>query len=395
MNINHSKESLILLIEQINIKLAEKEEENRHLRARAYDWKKKYLENESIYQSLIKQYEEREKQILADHENQMNALTTAHVEKMNDMSALILKLQEQLNHQSHFYDHHSISSSPYSHNDSDNLNNIAHNIEDIHILTDPMTIHHRDKATDLILNMNDLMIDIETRINDYIAVNHLNEEDSSDEFETSTSSEEEGEESSHVYDIEEENIIYPVKLRPLSLSSATSSILPPLPLLQQQHVLEKEEEKGKDIAIDKHRYSYHSSNNNNHSNPSSNNNHNSHNNNSINNMNTNINNNINDDNDDVHSYTSSIHRYPSTNELYKKKNRSSFSLFSSQHHHQQQQQQQQQQQKQQQQQSNPILHSKPTLENLSKVIPNFLLKKQTKSEQWKISHRHSFIDKRT
>ncbi|CAO3637282.1 unnamed protein product [Cunninghamella blakesleeana] len=397
---NHSKESLILLIEQYKVKISDKEEENRQLRARAYEWKKKALENESLNHTLIHQYEEREKQLLIDHENQMNALTSAHVEKMNDMSNLILKLQEQLDQsseqqqqqqqQDHYLYHHqqlSSAASSLSSSYTDSSNNISkHIMEDIHIpSTNPKVIHHQHKATDLILNMNDLMVDIETRINDYIAINRINHVEDDDEnnnisdyFETSTSSEEsEDEENDHhhyTYDQDENRNLPSIKLKNTTLSSATSFISPSstLSLSQQQH------QNNYPINNQSNQQYQHSD------------------------YNNNPNNDIyhhfndgNDDDDDLDSHSSSsIHRYPTTNptataittsnHLYKKKNRSSFSFFSNSSSLQQQ---------QQQKQPTPTLHSKPTMEHLSKVIPNFL-KKPIKSEQWKISHRHSFIDKR-
>ncbi|KAI8344084.1 hypothetical protein BC941DRAFT_407725 [Chlamydoabsidia padenii] len=124
--------------------LAQKELENQDLKRKVFEWKKKALEKEALYHTTIKQFQAQEQQLIARHQSEMEALTAIHVEKMNHLSSILLSLQQQ-SEQSSFPQQVVIEERET-----------------------PKVIHHRQKATDLILNMNELMSAIEIKIHGYM-----------------------------------------------------------------------------------------------------------------------------------------------------------------------------------------------------------------------------------
>ncbi|KAI8073831.1 hypothetical protein BC940DRAFT_289320 [Gongronella butleri] len=90
---HHTYDTLNKALEQLKTALAQKEAENDALRAKVYEWKKRALAQEALNQQQIESHRERELQLIADHQAHIDALTSAHVDKMNSLSDNIICLQ--------------------------------------------------------------------------------------------------------------------------------------------------------------------------------------------------------------------------------------------------------------------------------------------------------------
>ncbi|SAM00049.1 hypothetical protein [Absidia glauca] len=132
--------------------------ENQDLKRKVLEWKKKALEQEALYHTAVQQHQTHQQHLIAQHESEMEALTAAHVEKVNHLSSMLLSFQQQPERESMSHQVHELT-------------------EGKHRETATRVIHHRQKATDLIVNMNELMLAIETKIQGYM--------DDNDDMETS------------------------------------------------------------------------------------------------------------------------------------------------------------------------------------------------------------------
>ncbi|KAI8097659.1 uncharacterized protein BX664DRAFT_383909 [Halteromyces radiatus] len=281
MTMDNSKESITTILDQMREALVQKEIENRDLKKRMFEWKKKALENESLYQTTIQQHQFQEQQLIAHHKAQMDALTAAHVEKMNDASRIILSLQAKQN------DFNDDSDDGHPLSQSSACHHTVIEAESMHKESASKVIHHQKKASALILNINEVMTAIETNISDYIESSNSSSPDNGSD---------DDDDPIDIHRMNDDNCFTPCYS---SLSSSSSSLhddTPPTPIFSSPRLRQ-----------------------------------------------------------------------------------------------QQQQQQQQQQPSPHHQHSFPQLRSKPTMEHLSKVIPNFFSKPSIKSDQWKIVNRRSFI----
>ncbi|CAO3596465.1 unnamed protein product [Absidia cylindrospora] len=307
--IDHSYESVKFELDQTRKQLKQKEIENQELKKKIFEWKKMALENEAIFQTTRQQYQIQEQNLIAQHKSEMDALTTAHVEKMNDVSKTILSLQRS------------------QHEDYDQSSKYIHDlIEDKHKETASKVIYHRQKATNLILNMNDLMTEIETKIHGYIQ-NDVNASDTNENEQLYSVATNNNDASDIYYNghtpVLTESMEKPQSLERLQLDPGAHS---------DNYHLHHEQ--------DRHHYQEYT----------------------------------------IPGFSSS-----SSSSLSGSYNslpispRSSLSIGSI--------------SPQTQRQQQPRLKTKPTMEHLTKVIPNFLLKNApNKQEQWKMAHRRSFIN---
>ncbi|ORZ08334.1 hypothetical protein BCR42DRAFT_424906 [Absidia repens] len=307
--IDYSYESVKYELDQTRKQLKQKEIENQELRKKIFEWKRMALENESLFQTTRQQFEIQEQNLIAQHKSEMDALTTAHVEKMNEVSKTIISLQRS------------------QHEDYDQSSKHIHNlIEDKHKETASKVIYHRQKATNLILNMNDLMTEIETKIHGYIQndvnTSNINENEQTDSVMTNNNG------ADDIY-YDGHTTVLPESMEKLQ----------PLDRLQSDP--------------DAHSNNYH----------------------------------LHHEQDQQHfqEYTTPAFSSSSSSSFSGSYNslsispRSSLSIGSI--------------SPQNQRQQPPRLKTKPTMEHLTKVIPNFLLKNTpNKQEQWKMTHRRSFIN---
>ncbi|ORX52478.1 hypothetical protein DM01DRAFT_1336852 [Hesseltinella vesiculosa] len=90
---NHSYDTLMTALDQLKTALAHKESENQDLKLKVLEWKKRAMRQEAQFTIELDQWRERELQLLAEHQAHVEALTKAHVDKMDSLSENIICLQ--------------------------------------------------------------------------------------------------------------------------------------------------------------------------------------------------------------------------------------------------------------------------------------------------------------